>query len=128
MKLESTLRKLARSRYWQELYGATKTCSGIYLFNNQINFSGIQVLFIYWLRVYSMLYDELAQLEWENLDNEVIKDDDRCDAFLYWRRKEIEKTIRQNKKEQRKGTKKEKQFDIPIFSGAKNTEKKEGDK
>jgi len=125
MKLEAQLRQLARSSYYQEIYNASKTCSGIYLFENQANFSGIQYLFIYWLRVYSMLYEELARMEWENLDERVIKDNDRTDAFLYWRSKQIEKDIRKSKIEERKSKKKPGTMGIPIFSGIKD---KEGDK
>lgn len=119
MRLEAYIRKLARSQYWQEIYNGSKTCSGIHLFKNTSNFSGIQNLFLYWLRVYDMLYNEMYKLEWLNLDEEVIKDNDRCDAFLYWRRKEIEKEIRKAKREQRKNSGKNKTNMMPIFSGKK---------
>ena len=62
-------------------------------------------------------------LEWQNLDEEVIKDNIRCDAFLYYRRKEQEKRIRKNQREEKESNKK---GGIPIFSGAKNN--LEGDK
>ena len=124
MKLEEQLRQLARSSYWQEIYHSSKSCSGIYLFENQTNFSGIQYLFLYWLHVYSMLYEELGKLEWENLDEKVIKDDDRTNAFLYWRSKNIEKDIRKAKIEERKSKKKTGNT-MKIFSGKKA---KEGDK
>ena len=123
MKLEEQIRQMARSSYWQEIYNTSKNCSGIYLFENQSNFSGIQYLFLYWLRVYSMLYEELAQLRWENLDEKVIKDNDRTDAFLYYRSKQIEKEIRKSKREEKKA--KRKTGIMKIFNGAKN---KEGDK
>lgn len=125
MTLEENIRLLARSSYFQEIFSASQKCSGIYLFHNQTNFSGIQYLFFYWLRVYSMLYEELYSFEWENLDEEVIKDNDRCDAFLYWRRKEQEKKLREYKKEDRK-SKKHKGNSYKVFSGAKS--KKEGNK
>ena len=124
MNLEDKIRLLARGNYYQELYHASKNCGGIRLFENDSNFSGIQALFLHWLKVYSMLYEELGSLEWENLDIKVIKDNDRCDAFLYYRGKQIEKTIRTNKKEERKANKKSKSG-MKIFSGTKN---KEGDK
>lgn len=123
MNLESQIRKLARSNYYQEIYNASKECSGIRLFDNSANFSGPQYLLLYWLRVYSMVYDERYQLEWENLDDDVIKDNDRLDAFLYWRRKEQEKKLRKYKEEQRKSDKKTKGKSFPIFSGAKNKSK-----
>ncbi len=126
MLLEAHVRKLARSNYWQEIYNSSKTCSGIYLFENQVNFSGIQYLFLYWLRVYAMIYSELAKLEWENLDEEVIENNDRLDAFMYWRSKHIEKQIRKSKLEEGKSDKKSGMMNIPIYTGAKND--KEGDK
>lgn len=126
MNLDNQLRHLARSSYWQQLYTASKDCHGIQLFRNTSNFSGIQVLFLYWLRVYSMLYDELYQLEWPNLSEEVIKDDDRCDAFLYWRRKEQEKKLREYQMNQRKGSKGKSGQIFKIFSGPIN--KSKGDK
>lgn len=125
MRVEAQIRQLARSSYWQEVYNSSKKCSGVYLFENQTNFSGIQYLFLYWLRVYSMAYEELAQLEWENLDDKVINDNDRCDAFLYWRSKQIEKQLRKTKIEERKSKKKSGTIEMPIFSGVKT---KEGDK
>jgi hypothetical protein len=118
MKLEEQIRQIARSRYWQEIYNASKSCSGIYLFENHSNFSGIQSLFLYWLKVYSMLYDEFAQLRWENLDKKIIKDNDRCDAFLYWRSKQIEKDIRKSKREEKKARRKSGKT-MKIFSGEK---------
>ena len=123
MTLEDNIRKLAQSSYWQEIYQSSQKCNGIYLFENTRNFSGLQTLFLYWLRVYEMLYDELYSLEWENLDEYVIQDNDRCDAFLYWRRKQQEKKLRKMKKEERKNKSKSKNG-FKIFSGAKN---KEGD-
>ena len=123
MNLDQQIRLLARSSYWQEIYKSSKECSGIRLFENQINFSGLQYLFLYWLKVYNMLYNELYSLEWENLDDKVLKDNDRCDAFLYWRIKYQEKEIRKHKKEERK-SKKKGSLNLPIFSGSKNKEGK----
>ncbi len=123
MKLEEQIRFLARKNYFQEIYSSSQKCSGIQLFENTNNFSGIQYLMLYWIRVYQMLYNELFSLEWENLDEEVIKDNIRCDAFLFYRRKEQEKRIRKNQREEKKSNKKGN--GVPIFSGAKN---KEGNK
>lgn len=126
MLLEAQVRKLARSNYWQEIYNSSKTCSGIYLFENQTNFSGIQFLFLYWLRVYDMIYQEFARLEWENLDLKVIENNDRFDAFMYWRSKQIEKQIKKAKKEDKKANQTPGMLNVPIYTGEKNN--KEGDK
>lgn len=117
MKLETQIRELARSPYWQEIYNASKNGSNIQLFENVNNFSGIQYLFLYWLRVYSMLYDELHSMEWNNLDEAVIKDEIRTDAFLYYRRKQQEKEIKKAKKKNRKS---DRPNMMKVFTGAKN--------
>lgn len=123
MKLETEIRQLARSTYWQEIYNASKNGSNIQLFKNGSNFSGVQYLFLYWLRVYSMLYDELYSMEWQNLDEAVIKDEIRTDAFLYYRRKKQEEELRKAK---RKDKKPDRPNMMKVFTGAKNL--KEGNK
>lgn len=115
MKLEAQIRELAQSQYWQEIYNASKNCSNIQIFNNVNDFSGIQYLFLYWLRVYNMLYDELYQMEWDNLDEAVIKDTVRCDAFLYYRRKQQEKKLRKSKRD----SKPKKSNMMKVFTGKK---------
>ncbi len=47
MKLETEIRQLARSTYWQEIYNSSKNESSNRLFYNGSNFSGIQYLFLY---------------------------------------------------------------------------------
>lgn len=123
MNLEQHIRLLAKSNYYQEIYSASQKCSGIHLFDNINRFSGIQYLFLYWLRVYSMLYEELYSMEWENLDEAVINDNDRCDAFLYYRKKEQEKKLRESQRNERKA--KKKSSGMKIFSGSKNKDKPE---
>ena len=124
MDIENKIRLLAQSSYYQELYKASQDCSGIHLFENKNNFSRSQYLLLYWLRVYSMLYEELYSLEWTNLDESVIKDVDRCDAFLFWRRKQQEKKIKKYKKDEKRNTNKPKM--MPVFTGA--SKDKEGTK
>ena len=123
MFIESQIRTLARTLYWQKLYNQSKNGSGIYLFENNTKFSGIQTLFLYWLEVYHILYKELAEMEWENLDEKVLKDDIRTDAFLYWRNKQQEKELFQIRKEERlsKNKKIKDKSNVkhyPIFKGA----------
>jgi len=95
------IRKLARSTYYQNIYSAAKDVGSIQLFDNQNNYSGLQSLFLYWLKVYDLLYGELSQKEWKYLDEDVINDDCRCDAFLYWRGQNREAELNKNKQEQK---------------------------
>ncbi len=122
MNLEDHIRKLARSNYWQEIYYHSKENAGIYVFDNKSNFSGIQYIFLYWLRIYSLLYSELAQKDWDNLDKNVIEDDIRCDAFLYWRSREQDKKMAQYKKDEKKSkNKKSKDLtEYPLYQGKQN--------
>lgn len=94
MRIDAKIRQLARSTYWQNLYGAAQKIN-IQLFENNTNFSGIQSLFLYWLNTYSCLYEELAKKENKYLSNDVIEDDVRCDAFLYYRQKTYERELRE---------------------------------
>lgn len=95
--LEEQIRELARSQYWQDSFHASKECN-MHLFENITNLSGLQLRFLYWLSTYSMLYKELYTKEWDILDEAMINDNDRCDAFLLWRQKQQEIIIKENKK------------------------------
>ena len=123
MNIESQIRKLARSMYYQNLYKSSKEIGSISLFENTNNFSGIQSLFLFWLSVYETLYSELGQKEWKYLDEEVIENDMRTDAFLFWRSKIKETEIDKHKQEQRenklnfKGKGSVSSFDIDMRSG-----------
>ena len=120
MNIESKIRELARSNFWQSLYISSKEIGGINLFVNDRNYSGLQTLFLYWLRIYNMLFDEMAQKDWENLNEFVINDDDCCDAFLYWRSKEQEKKIQESQKIDRENKNESKKNSFKLFKGIKN--------
>lgn len=90
MNISSRIRQLARTSYWQNIYKHSQECHGIKLFENENNFSGLQVEFLHWLAVYSMLYEELGKHEDDLLTEKVIENTNRCDAYLYHRRKKID--------------------------------------
>lgn len=93
--MEKEIRKLARSSYYQNLYSTSKECFGIQLFKNVSMLSGLQNQFLYWLNIYSMLYEELFKKEDDLLTENVIIDDDRCDAYLIHRRNKHEQFWKQ---------------------------------
>lgn len=101
MNIEKELRKLARSDYWQALYNAGKENVNLQLFTNISDLSGPQVQFLQWLQIYNMLYTELAQKESIFLTENVINDDERCNAYLYCRRKRIEADWAKHQKERK---------------------------
>lgn len=101
MDIEQNIRKLARSTFYQNIYKSAKEIGSMQIFENTTNFSGIQSLFLFWLGVYEVLYSELAQKEWKYLDEKVIEDDIRCDAFLYWRGQQRDAELNKHKREQK---------------------------
>lgn len=119
MDLESKIRKLAKHNYWQRLYSLFKDGNHIQLFLNKDNFSGLQILMFSWLEIYYIINKELSQKEWENLDEKVINDDIRLDAFLYWRNKEQEKElykIKQEEKEYKRNKNKSNKGNLKSYS------------
>jgi hypothetical protein len=100
MNIDKQIRKLARSVYWQNIYKSAKEIGSIQLFENQTNFSGLQSLFLFWLSIYDSLYHDLAQKEWKYLDEKVIDNDIRCDAFLYFRSQMREQQIDNYKRDE----------------------------
>ena len=79
------LKKLARSAKWQLLYNKAKELGySIRLFNNIIDFGNHQIWYLYYLELYSSLYMDLSMGE-EYIDEDVIKDDLRCEAYLLYR-------------------------------------------
>ena len=78
------LRKLARSHKYQLLYNRAKEISNIRLFKNNTDFTSIQLLFLHWLEVYSVMYLDLATNK-NMLNEEIINDDLRAEAYLIWK-------------------------------------------
>ena len=84
MNLE-ILKKIARSNEYQLLYNRAKEIGTLRLFKNDSDLSRIQILYLYFLEMYSILYQDLnAQVEF--LDETVIEDDLRCEAYLLYRK------------------------------------------
>lgn len=87
MNIDAQIRKLAKSSHYQQIYNASLKNSGIHLFDNVNNFSGLQIYFLYWLTTYNILYEELAKHEDDKLTEAIILDDFRTDAYLTYRNK-----------------------------------------
>ena len=101
MLLEQQIRKLARSTYWLNLYRSSKELACIGLFENNTNISGLQTTFLFWVKTYDSIYEDMATKEYDFLDEEYINDDVRVDAFLYWRRKKYEHDARKYQESQK---------------------------
>ena len=103
------LKKLARSNKWQILYSRAKELGTLRLFKNDIDLTKIQIWMLYFLEMYSSLYTDLAMDE-EYINEEVIEDDLRCEAYLLYRK---EKSKKQKSKKYTDKDKKVTPHDIP---------------
>ncbi len=75
------IRRLARNSKWQMFYRRIKDSNGFSLFNNATDLSDVQSLFLQWLEIYYNLYQDVA-MKRRFIDEEVINDDIRTDAYL----------------------------------------------
>jgi hypothetical protein len=87
------LREIARSDKWQSLYARAKELSSIRLFNNTIDFTKIQIWFMYYLEMYQSLYIDLNSGE-RMISEDVIKDDLRAEAYITYKNEERKKRNR----------------------------------
>jgi hypothetical protein len=105
---ESLLRNLARSDYYQGIYSHCEKMN-LSLFQNNTALSKIQLIFLNWISTYSSLYQDLATKE-DYISEDVINDDIRTDAYLFWRR-----TIKYSKKKKKKDNDSENSLGIPTL-------------
>jgi len=78
----TVLRKLAKSNRFQALYRRVKESGFLKLFKNDYDLSKIQDIFLYYLEIYYMLYQDLAEKK-PYLTEEVIDNELRTDAYLF---------------------------------------------
>ena len=100
MNHESQLRQLARTNHYQSLFRASKELN-IQLFENEKNFSGLQVQFLHWLKVYDMLYEELSKHEDDYLTEAVINSEFRTNCYLIYRNKKCDFMWKKHRQEEK---------------------------
>ena len=112
----SLLKKLAKSVKYQVLYARSKEISGINLFYNNVDFTTVQILFLQWLEIYHSLYVDIAMNK-AYINEDVIKDELRVEAYLYYRN-----TLKEEEKDNKKRPSITGEGDVPsvIFSKKMN--------
>jgi len=80
------LRKLAKSVKYQNLYIRAKELHNIKIFNNDSDFTYLQVLFLYYLELYASL-NAASNSQEKYLTEEVIDDWIRIESYLLWKNK-----------------------------------------
>lgn len=106
------LRNLAKSNKWQIIYNRAKELGTIRLFNNDTDFSKAQILFLYYLELYASLYRDLSSHE-PYISEDVINDEIRCDAYIFWRSTRKYKEEKAKSKNPKKGRKIDNKTNIP---------------
>lgn len=94
------LRALARSAEYQTLYNRAKDLR-FKLFDNNKNLTKLQITFLNLLETYAALYQDIAMGE-DYIDEDVINNDIRTDAYLVYKRKK--RTDKKLKKKKRNNT------------------------
>lgn len=92
--MQKYLRKLAQSYKYQILYSRAKDLGTLKLFRNDSDLTSIQIRFLYWLEIYSSLYSDLAS-DKDFIDEDIIKDNLRCEAYLLLREIERKKSMKE---------------------------------
>jgi hypothetical protein len=120
---ESPIRKLARTPNWMTIYSKAKEIGSIKLFNNDTDFSQLQIDFLRYLELMYNLYTDLA-LQEEFLIEEVIIDPIRADAYLLYKSKKRE----EEKSKMNKTTDVRAMDSIVFVSGKKRSNLSKGSK
>lgn len=89
MNLE-LLKKIARSDEHQILYNRSKELGTLRLFKNDYDLSRIQILYLYFLELYHVLYQDLNTGE-DFISEDIIKDSIRTEAYLLLRKEKKDK-------------------------------------
>lgn len=103
----ASIRKLARTSYWQGVYQRAKDLN-MNLFNNVCDFTPVQVEFLQWLEIYNSIYIDLNSGK-DGIDTRVIENDFLCDGYLLVtsenRKKEMQELKNPNKKKKASNSK-----------------------
>ena len=91
-----TLRKLAKSQYWQTIYSQAKEIR-LKIFKNNVNYTYLQVMFLSYLNFYNSLFLDIAL---DEVDEIVLRNEIFEDAYMYYKNKSKNKyKINKDKKE-----------------------------
>lgn len=94
--MNSPLRTLARQVYFQNLYARAKELN-LNLFENNSDFSKLQVRFLQWLEIYHSIFVDIASGE-KLITYKRVEDDMLVDAYLVYKDKEKSRKDKNKKK------------------------------
>ena len=85
-----TLQNLCKSSEYQILYHRAKDIGSLHLFENNRDLSKLQILYLYYLELFAVLFQDLNMQE-KYISEEVINDPIRREAYLLYRREKRNK-------------------------------------
>lgn len=102
MNFSSYIRKLAKTSDMLNLFIASKELNGIRLFENETNFSQLQLMFINYLYYYHNLHQDISlkKVSEHVLDNEIYEN-----AYSYYKSKNLDEIKPEDKKKPKKSRK-----------------------
>lgn len=78
------IRILAKSNYYQSIYNLDNKNLGLRLFNNSLNYTYLQILFLNYLGFYASLNMDIYL---DDVDERVLENEVYEDAYVYWKKK-----------------------------------------
>lgn len=100
MNIIKALHNLAKDTNTQNIFQASKEISGIYLFENRVNFTKIQNVFMELLYTYESLRKDIII---EKISAKVLDDEMYMEAYLKWKRSDKRNRQKEEKKDQKTG-------------------------
>lgn len=113
----NSLRIFAKSNYWQTIYARAKELYGLKLFDNDTDFTSIQINLLQWSEIYYSLELDLAMKK-PFISREVLNDELRCDAYLLVR-DELENYKKEDIPNKKKKVDNNSKIPTVIFKGRK---------
>lgn len=93
MPIYTILRKLAKQDYYQTLFILSKEMNNIRIFNNDCDFTYLQIDFLKYLGFYYSLYSDINYGEVSDI---VLKDSIYEDSYIYYKNKVEKKQLAKN--------------------------------
>jgi hypothetical protein len=94
MDVQSSLRKLAKSDYFQNIYNLSKERGYFRLFKNEDDFTDLQITFLKYLNFYNTIFTDIALGDVTEI---VLNDFMYEDAYIMYKNKADTKKLKENK-------------------------------
>ncbi len=84
----SVVRKIAKSNKWQSIFAYSKEVNNIRLFENDIDFTPLQISFLRYLNFYNSIFTDISLNE---VDDSVLDDEIYEDSYVLYKSKNLGK-------------------------------------